>query len=305
MTIVNVLHKTVYHYANPVKVGEHQMMIRPRSSPHVTVLEQDLIISPEAIVTSGYDEFGNLFEKANFGDNKTTELSFLSSFTVEHNPLSREEIASMVWEDCQLPRALGYSGNSYYADPTRMVEEWVSDFLSNHVNENAFEVLCSLNQHINEVFQYRSRHTMGTQSPKETIMKGTGTCRDFAALMVESSRVMGFPAQFVSGYLYQDAMVEGDDQDVLLGGGNTHAWAQVHLPGAGWVDFDPTNNLVGGKNLITSAVTPDHTHVSLIFGSYFGKEYDFTGIEVGVKALAETLEYNRTPADTETVSMRY
>jgi transglutaminase-like putative cysteine protease len=293
MAIVNVLHKTVYRYATPVYVGEHNMMIRPRPSKHLTVLNQDLFISPNAVVTANYDKFGNLVEKVNFDNYQTTELSFLSSFTVDHNPRTHSEIASQVWKGCRLPRPIGHSNSSYYADPTRTVEEWVSDFLNEHKGELAFDVLCSLNQYIGEEFRYVARYTMDTQSPKDTIAKGTGTCRDFAALMVESSRVMGFPSQFVSGYLYDDAIIEDDNQD-LVGGGNTHAWAQVHLPGAGWIEFDPTNNLVGGKNLIASAVIPDHTHVCPIWGSYTGRASDFIGMEVGVKALAET-QYNRNP----------
>ena len=303
MTIVKVLHKTVYHYANPVQVGEHIMMIRPRPSTQLTILEQDLIISPDAYVTSSYDEFGNLVEKANFYDVKTNELSFLSSFTVEHNPRSEEEIASLVWRDCQLPRPVG-SENSYYADPTYTVGKWVSSFLRNHQGQNSFEVLRSLNQFIYEEFRYRSRYTMGTQSPKETITKGTGTCRDFAALMIESARVMGFPAQFVSGYLYDDDVRE-DDQDLLVGGGNTHAWAQVHLPGAGWVEFDPTNNLIGGKNLIASAISPDHTYISPILGSFSGKISDFTGMEVGVKALATNWHPEFQETETVSAGMRF
>jgi transglutaminase-like putative cysteine protease len=83
------------------------------------------------------------------------------------------------------------------------------------------------------------------QNPLETLRTGMGTCRDFAVFMMEAARSLGYAARFVSGYLH----VRGSGHD-RVGGGSTHAWVQVYLPSAGWVEFDPTNAIVGNRDLI-------------------------------------------------------
>ena len=100
---------------------------------------------------------------------------------------------------------------------------------------------------------YQSRDDEGTQSPTQTLDRGWGSCRDFAVLFVEAARSLGFGARIVSGYLYQP------DQSSVgsRGAGSTHAWAEVYVPGAGWITFDPTNRSVGGFNLIPVAVARD------------------------------------------------
>ena len=95
------------------------------------------------------------------------------------------------------------------------------------------------------------------QSPSETLRRGSGTCRDFAWLMIDAVRSLGLAARFVSGYMFEP----GQDALSLVSGGATHAWLQVYLPGAGWVDFDPTNSIVGNRNLIRVAVAWDPAHV--------------------------------------------
>ena len=94
----------------------------------------------------------------------------------------------------------------------------------------------------------------GTRSPVETIELKSGSCRDFALLFIEAARSLGFGARFVSGYLYDPGL---DGGNVMQGAGATHAWAEVYLPGAGWVEYDPTNGLVACENLIRVAVTRD------------------------------------------------
>ena len=96
--------------------------------------------------------------------------------------------------------------------------------------------------------------------------RGWGSCRDFAVLFVEAARSLGFGARIVSGYLYNP------DQDVcgIRGAGSTHAWAEVYVPGAGWITFDPTNRSVGGFNLIPVAVARDIRQVMPVAGSFVG-----------------------------------
>jgi transglutaminase-like putative cysteine protease len=114
----------------------------------------------------------------------------------------------------------------------------------------------------------------------ETLKKKSGSCRDFALLMMEAARTLGFAARFVTGYLY-DPAVDGDPES-RVGGGATHAWVQIYLPGAGWVEFDPTNGIIGGAGLIRVAVTRDPTQACPLSGDWFGAPKDFLGMEVNV-----------------------
>jgi transglutaminase-like putative cysteine protease len=110
------------------------------------------------------------------------------------------------------------------------------------------------------------RPERGVHTPSETLQSGRGSCRDFALLMMESVRCLGLAARFVSGYIF----VPDAHPTTSIGGGATHAWMQVYLPGAGWVDFDPTNSIIGNRNLIRVAVAWDPEQALPLWGSFFG-----------------------------------
>ena len=93
-----------------------------------------------------------------------------------------------------------------------------------------------------------------------------GTCRDFAVLMIEAARTLGFAARFITGYLY----LPDRDGPTWLGGGATHAWCQIYVPGSGWVEFDPTNGIVGNRDLIRVAVARVPSQAIPLFGTYWG-----------------------------------
>ena len=122
-----------------------------------------------------------------------------------------------------------------------------------------------------------------TQAPLETIEQKSGTCRDYALLFIEAARALGFGARFVTGYLYDPAL---DGGEAVQGAGATHAWAEIYLPGAGWVEFDPTNGLIAGENLIRVAVTRDPAQAVPIGGTFSG-EAEYLGMEVDVTVKAE------------------
>ena len=115
-------------------------------------------------------------------------------------------------------------------------------------------------------------------------MLGSGTCRDFAVLMVEAARALGLATRFVSGYLY---VPERGEQSARRGGGNTHAWVRVFLPSGGWAEFDPTNGLVGNRDLIRVAVVRDPLQAVPLSGTWDGEAGDYLGMEVEVDVVAE------------------
>ena len=133
---------------------------------------------------------------------------------------------------------------------------------------------------IKEGFAYERREEAGVQTPRRTLDRGRGSCRDFAVLMMEAARALGMAARFVSGYVF---VPRAEGETVRLGGGATHAWVQVYLPGAGWVEFDPTNGLIGGRDLIRVAVARDPAQAAPLTGAYFGNVEDELGMQVVVE----------------------
>jgi transglutaminase-like putative cysteine protease len=127
---------------------------------------------------------------------------------------------------------------------------------------------------------YQAREAEGTQSPGETLRLKSGTCRDYAWLMIEALRRLGFACRFVSGYLY-DAALDGGEIG-MTGSGATHAWLQVYLPGAGWLNYDPTNQITAGFDLIRVAIARHPGQVIPLAGSWFGNAGDYLGMDVKV-----------------------
>ena len=146
---------------------------------------------------------------------------------------------------------------------------------------DTMKMLRAMTYGIREQLLYNRRIEKGVQTPEETLLIGRGSCRDFAVLMIDAVRSLGIAARFVSGYIFVP------DSSGLAGGGATHAWMQAYLPGAGWIDFDPTNSIIGNRNLIRVAVAWAPEHVLPLWGTYSGSAKAFLGMEVTV-TVAET-----------------
>ena len=135
---------------------------------------------------------------------------------------------------------------------------------------------------IREAFTYRKRHEHGTQHPLDTLQTRSGTCRDYALFMIEALRRLGIAARFVSGYLF----IPGDRAHGYVGGGSTHAWVQVYLPSAGWIEFDPTNGIVGTRDLMRVAVARDPRQAIPLHGTYLGSADAFVGMDVSINVVS-------------------
>ncbi len=181
---------------------------------------------------------------------------------------------------------LGRTIERHYSDPERKVTDWTRRSLSqNSGTTNTEEFLLAVTRAIRDEFDYQTRFEPGVQSPVETLERGAGSCRDFALFMMEAVRSVGLAARFVSGYLYDPAL-DGGPGDAS-GAGSTHAWVQVYLPGAGWVEFDPTNGSYGGHNLVPIAVAREPGQAAPVSGTFDGEPEDFIGmtVEVTVRAV--------------------
>ena len=162
-----------------------------------------------------------------------------------------------------------------YADPERRIDVWARDHLGGGTPVDTLALLGRLTTATRDAFTYENRYEPGTRTPVELLSVGAGTCRDLALFLMEAVRALGLAARFVTGYLYDPA---GD----AAGAGATHAWVQVYLPGAGWIELDPTNATIGAGNLIRVAVARDPAQAIPLCGTYEGAPDDFVAMDVEV-----------------------
>jgi transglutaminase-like putative cysteine protease len=292
MAILHVRHRTTYRYRNPVRFGEHRLMSRPRDSHDLRLVDTSLSIDPApSAVRWLHDVFGNSIALVSFAQ-AGTQLVFESGFRAEHFPSPLQAIEVEPYAT-RLPFSysaedaidLGRSKERHYADPDHRVDGWARAQLEGTRGGSTLGVLTGMTAAIKAQFSYQEREAVGVQTPLETLALGSGSCRDFAVFMMEAVRSIGLAARFVSGYLYDERLVGACSG--LVGLGATHAWLQVYLPGAGWVEFDPTNALAGGRNLIRVAVARDASQAAPLVGSFTGLPGDPLGMEVEVKVTTE------------------
>jgi transglutaminase-like putative cysteine protease len=310
----DITHTTVYRYQEPVRFGEHRVVFRPRDSHDLRVLATDLQVSPAASVRMIQDPYSNsvaLVQPLTSAD----RLSITCSFKIEHAHSYNLELPLTPSAELY-PFAYSLADRfdlehylrPHYDDPQGKLTAWSRQFLSAQGPTFTRQVLVEMNRTIRSSFTYSSRDEEGTQSPLETLEHGSGSCRDFALLMMEAARRLGIATRFVSGYLYDPAL-DAEERPAdsgadaantvvstapvsnapaaapvpTVGAGATHAWMQAYLPGAGWVPFDPTNNLLGGTQLIRVAVARDPNQAAPVSGSWFGDADAYIGMEVSVK----------------------
>jgi transglutaminase-like putative cysteine protease len=292
MTILRIRHETRYRYRSPVELGEHRLMTRPRDSHDLRLLDTSLVIEPAASQLRWiHDVFGNSILIASF-DASAEELLFVSEFRTEHFPVAPQQITVEAFAS-SFPFSysasdavdLGRTKERHYADPEHRIDDWARALLQQVPEARTLDTLSAMTGAIKERFQYAAREAPGVQTPLETLERGTGSCRDFALFMMEAARSLGLAARFVSGYLYDERLVDAGEG--LVGGGTTHAWVQIYLPGAGWVEYDPTNALIGGRNLIRVAVTRDPSQAAPLTGTFKGDADAFVSLSAQVQVTSE------------------
>jgi transglutaminase-like putative cysteine protease len=287
--IFSVRHVTVYRYRKPVRLGLHELLVRPRDSFDQRLLDCRLNITPApAEIRWIHDVFGNCVALVDF--DKTSEvLEFESSIRLNHTPENAPDFRiedyarshPFTYSADELPDLTAYICRHYPEDVG--VEAWLARFLTKDISRPTGQLLMTLNEAIAEGFSYKRRTSSGTQTPGETLETQQGTCRDFALLMMEAARSLGFAARFVTGYIY----VPTRDGPVRLGGGSTHAWCQIYVPGSGWVEFDPTNGIVGNRDLIRVGVARTPQQAIPLSGAYWGDADDELGMKVSVNVKTE------------------
>lgn len=286
MTIrVALHHKTAYHYDQPVQLSPHVFRLRPAAHSRTPVTAYSLTIKPENhFINWQQDPFGNYLARVVFPE-KSRELSIevdlIAEMTVinpfdffleeyaEHYPFAYPEQLSK-----ELAPYLQIRENGV------LLDAWLAQI--DKSQKAIVDFLVYINQHVNQAVNYSIRMEAGVQTCEETLEKKLGSCRDSGWLLVQALRHMGLAARFVSGYLVQltaDIKALDGPSGTEVDFTDLHAWAEVYIPGAGWIGLDPTSGLFAGEGHIPLACTADYVSAAPVTGGYTGQaniEFSFS-----------------------------
>ncbi|WP_026597316.1 transglutaminase family protein [Methylobacterium sp. 77] len=282
MVQLRIHHETTYRYRQPVSLGPHRLMLRPRETRDLKLVSSVVTVTPDATIKWANDVFGNAVATVTFAT--PSDILVIDSVSCVELSAVAYPVFDMAASAISFPfrysdddwTDLGALAIRQYPDGDDM-PSWAQRFVAGYPTDT-LSLLKDINAGVGSTIAYQAREDEGTQSPSQTLSLGMGSCRDLATLFVEAVRSLGFGARVVSGYLH-------DSTRTLLGSadaGSTHAWGEVYLPGAGWVTFDPTNRSVGGANLIPVAVARDIRQAMPATGSFIGSADAFLEMSVAV-----------------------
>jgi len=281
MSYLQLVHETIYRYAEPVRFGPHRLVLRPREGHDLRVEEMKLQLSPDFDLEWSRDVFGNSVATAHFFT-PADELQIKSTLLLNQTPAFPRRSERPVQRP-QYPLAFtpieeqvaaAYRASTFPDDAGR-VGEWVRSEVDPGVFSDAETLAAALNQKVRRAIAYRRREEKGVQAPSETLSLGSGSCRDLATLLMECWRALGFPARFASGYV--------DCAASEAGRASTHAWAEVYLPEVGWIGLDPTLGTLTSSQHVVTGVSNHPRGVMPITGTFFGEHSLYQGMEVSVR----------------------
>ena len=283
MASLGIHHRTTYRYREAVAFNPHRLLLRPRESRDLRLIGFEMVVTPAAKVTWAQDVWGNAVATAAFQSAHDTMVV---------DSVARIELDATAWPIFDIAASaivypFRYSPDDWtnlgaltvrqHPDPEGRLATWARGVVRGPAT-HTLALLKDLCSAIPDAIVYQDREEEGTQTPVQTLDRGRGSCRDFAVLFADAARSLGFGARTVSGYLR-----EADPAGVrTVGAGATHAWAEVYVPGAGWITFDPTNRSVGGANLIPVAVARDLKQAAPVAGSFAGPPDALIGMTVEV-----------------------
>jgi uncharacterized protein (DUF2126 family)/transglutaminase-like putative cysteine protease len=296
---VAVEHRTSYRFDRPVAVHPHVIRLRPAPHCRTPISAYSLTVTPaEHFVNWQQDAFGNHLARLVFPE-KTAELSFTVDLVAELTVINPFDF---FLDDYAEKAPFGYPAelradlepylrpvdedeSAPGSGPGPLLRQWVKNFSVPHGEPiRTVDFLVQLNHRIRETVAYTLRMEPGVQTPDETLERAVGSCRDSAWLLVSVLRELGLAARFVSGYLLQlvpDAPAAPGPtaqtapstftQDFT----DLHAWAEVYVPGAGWIGLDATSGLFAGEGHIPLAATPHWSSAAPVTGAIDPAEVEF------------------------------
>lgn len=279
-----IYHLTHYKYDQPVTLGPQVIRLQPAPHSRTKVLSHSLKVSPENhFVSLQQDPYGNYLARFVFPEPVSElkiEVDLVADMTV-YNPFDFfVEEAAEVWPFDYSPDIR--DDLSIYMTP-EPVGPLLAEFLAgvDRSPKNTVNFVVDLNAQVQRKIGYIIRMEPGVMTPEETLTAAKGSCRDSSWLLVQVLRNLGFAARFVSGYLIQlkpDLVALDGPAGTNVDFTDLHAWAEVYIPGAGWIGLDPTSGLLTGESHIPLAATPHYRNAAPISGGYYGFaniEFDF------------------------------
>ena len=269
---VVISHKTKYKYDRSVSLSPHIFRLRPAPHSRTPIESYSLKIMPEDhFFNWQQDPFGNYQARVVFPE-KTTEMSIDVEIVADLKTINPFDFFV---DDTAEEYPFDYSDDlKKELHPYLEINDTSSlmqDFLKtiDYSPRKTIYFLIDLNKKVYDFLQYNIRLEPGVQTPEETLECKTGSCRDYAWLLVETARHLGFGARFVSGYIVQ---LKSDEKSLDGPSGpqedftDLHAWAEIYLPGAGWIGFDATSGLLAGEGHIPLSCTPHYESAAAVTG---------------------------------------
>ena len=289
----SIYHLTHYKYDKPVRLGPQIIRLKPASHSKTRVISHSLKVSPaNHFVNLQQDPYGNYLARYVFPDPVTEfkiEVDLVADMTV-YNPFDFfiEESAEM-WP-FSYPEEIR-DDLKIYMQP-QPVEPALAAYLSgiDRTPMRTTDFIVGLNARLKNDVEYVIRMEPGVQSPEETLRLALGSCRDSSWLLVEILRNLVFAARFVSGYLIQltpDLKALDGPSGTEVDFTDLHAWAEVYIPGAGWIGLDPTSGLLTGESHIPLAATPHYSNAAPISGALYGHANTEFAFDMKVTRVAE------------------
>ncbi len=299
---IHIHHRTSYHYASKVAFGPHRLMVRPREGHGLRLESHSIKISPAYRLRWVRDLHENNIGIVDFtepADSMTFECEFFLEIC-EENPfdfiIHPEALEYPFSYDHDLAQELlPLSRNVYFRDIAR-IRDWLDPFWHPGKRVGTLELLQKLTTHIYQTFRYRRREEKGVQSPAETLENNSGSCRDFATLFMEACRYLGLAARFVSGYMHSSE---------ITGRMSMHGWAEIYLPGAGWIGFDPSWGILATSRYFAAAVSRHSEHAPPISGTYIGTPRAFlkSQVDLYVKEVPKTVPAESSSVQSQSISL--
>lgn len=285
-----ISHKTAYRYKYPVSVGNHVACLTPRSMEHHRVTSYELHIYPATKIVERQDYFGNTLSFFTVPEpHRRLTVEARSEVVIEERPKG-ELASSMPWEEVPSrltgeldPESLAASQFTFESPRIRPGPELASyAMLSFTPGRPMVEALLDLTARIYRDFKFDSKATSVRTTTEEVFRKRRGVCQDFAHLQIACLRSLHLPARYVSGYL---RTYPPPGKPRLVGADASHAWCSAFCPEIGWVDVDPTNNLVPSYNHVTLGWGRDYSDVSPLRGLILGGRDHTLKVNVDVEPI--------------------
>ncbi len=292
----NVRHTTTYSYRDPVALCQNQIHLTPRSTPYQTCANFQLEISPEPIVRRSWtDIFGNEVWYFSIEEpHQKLSVTGRSQVTVlPHDPPT--PASTLAWEHVRDQLTLAADIDSRLAAQfcfesayIRYLQEAIDYAVVSFTPQRPIlEAAIDLTSRIYHDFKFAPASTAVTTTTREVFRTRRGVCQDFAHLQITCLRSLGLSARYVSGYLMTDPP---PGQQKLIGSDASHAWLSIYCPGTGWIDLDPTNNVIPKIRHVTVAWGRDYGDVSPIQGVFTGGGKHEMNVAVDVSPLQPIAE---------------